>query len=214
MEWGIVGLVVVGVLVIVIGRLAMIIPGGKSRTRSNKSKTASLLVVLGSGGHTGEMMTLMKNLDCVNKYTPRYYVIAQTDEHSLHKIKAFEEGKGDGNCRFFFIYRSREVGQSYVSSVFTTLYSFISSVMIVLRTRPDLVLCNGPGTCLPICMSALIPRFFGVKDVMTMYVESVCRTRCLSLTGKLLYPFVDQFVVQWPELAEKHPKAKYYGFLM
>jgi len=34
-----------------------------------------------------------------------------------------------------------------------------------------------------------------------IYVESFARVKSLSLSGKLLRPFVDKFVVQWPEAA-------------
>jgi beta-1,4-N-acetylglucosaminyltransferase len=33
----------------------------------------------------------------------------------------------------------------------------------------------------------------------------------LSLSGRLLYPIADRFVVQWPQLAELHPRAEYLG---
>ncbi len=33
----------------------------------------------------------------------------------------------------------------------------------------------------------------------------------LSLAGRLLLPFVDDFLVQWPELAERYAGALYIG---
>ncbi len=43
--------------------------------------------------------------------------------------------------------RSREVGQSYVTSVGTTIYSLLFAARLVWRQRPDLVggLCAGRG---------------------------------------------------------------------
>lgn len=38
-----------------------------------------------------------------------------------------------------FIYRSRHVGQSYISSIFTTLWAFFTVIPLVYRIRPKLV---------------------------------------------------------------------------
>ena len=46
-----------------------------------------------------------------------------------------------------------------------------------------------------------------------MFVESFARVQALSLTGKLLYPLADRFVVQWPQLVQKHSAAEYLGIL-
>ena len=40
-----------------------------------------------------------------------------------------------------------------------------------------------------------------------VYLESVCRVRTLSLTGRLLLRLADAFVVQWDELRAKAPGA-------
>jgi beta-1,4-N-acetylglucosaminyltransferase len=47
-----------------------------------------------------------------------------------------------------------------------------------------------------------------------IYIESFARVETLSLTGKLLYPFVDRFLVQWPELSKKLGQAEYKGILV
>ena len=41
------------------------------------------------GGHTKEILTLIKTLNV--RYSPRYYVIAATDTISVNKIKECEE---------------------------------------------------------------------------------------------------------------------------
>jgi len=109
--------------------------------------------------------------------------------------------------------RSREVGQSYATSVLTTMYALVHAVVLVLRSRPSLLLCNGPGTCIPIAAVAIGLRWLGIKYVTVMYVESICRVESLSLSGKLLLPFADHFLVQWPNLVSKYPRARYIGRL-
>ncbi|XP_024607074.1 UDP-N-acetylglucosamine transferase subunit ALG14 homolog isoform X2 [Neophocaena asiaeorientalis asiaeorientalis] len=107
--------------------------------------------------------------------------------------------------------RSREVQQSWLSTVLTTLYSMWLSFPLTHRLKPDLVLCNGPGTCVPICISALLLGILGIKKVIIVYVESICRVEHLSLSGKILFHLSDYFIVQWPTLKEKYPKSVYLG---
>ena len=54
--------------------------------------------------------------------------------------------------------RSREVGQSWLTSNFTTLRALAPAAGIVLRRRPRLLLVNGPGTCIPVCAAAFVFR--------------------------------------------------------
>lgn len=73
------------------------------------------------------------------------------------------------------------------------------------------VLCNGPGTCVPLCVAGLLLGILGIKKVQIVYVESICRVQTLSLTGKILYLLSDYFFVQWPSLRDKYPKAIFLG---
>lgn len=73
------------------------------------------------------------------------------------------------------------------------------------------VLCNGPGTCIPLCAAGLLLGILGLKRVLLVYVESICRVESLSLSGKILYHFADYFFVQWKPLKAKYPKSVYIG---
>ncbi|XP_024426450.1 UDP-N-acetylglucosamine transferase subunit ALG14 [Desmodus rotundus] len=179
-------------------------------------KSVSLMVVAGSGGHTTEMLRLLGHLS--SAYCPRHYVVADTDEFSAQKIHSFERNRADRDPSTMMptyhihrIPRSREVQQSWLSTVFTTLRSAWLSFPLTYRVKPDLVLCNGPGTCVPICASALLLGLLGIKKVIIVYVESICRVEHLSLSGTLLRPFCDYFLVQWPTLKAKHPSSVFLG---
>lgn len=76
------------------------------------------------------------------------------------------------------------------------------------------VLCNGPGTCVPLCAAGLLLGVLGLKRVLIVYVESICRVETLSLSGNILYYFSDCFFVQWAPLKDKYPKAIYLGRLV
>lgn len=179
-------------------------------------QSLGLLIVAGSGGHTTEILRLVGSLS--SAYSPRHYVIAESDEMSAKKIHSLELARAQNDSttehtsyHLHRIPRSREVRQSWLSSVFTTSYSMWFSFPLVHRIKPDLVLCNGPGTCVPICVSALLLGILGIKKVIIVYVESICRVETLSLSGKILWHLSDYFIVQWPTLKEKYPKSVYLG---
>ena len=56
---------------------------------------------------------------------------------SARKMKEFEKSLDDVHVSF--INRSRHVGQSYLSSIFTTLWAFFTVIPLVYRIRPKLV---------------------------------------------------------------------------
>lgn len=115
------------------------------------------------------------------------------------------------------IRRSREVGQSYVSSCWTTLRACVDALFLLAAQRPQLLLCNGPGTCLPLVACACALRAVGSPFACgVVFVESVARVRRLSLTGQLLYRarMADAFFVQWEALAKQLPRARCLGRLL
>ncbi|KFO98675.1 UDP-N-acetylglucosamine transferase subunit ALG14, partial [Calypte anna] len=165
------------------------------------------------GGHTTEILRL---LSCLSEsYCPRHYVLADSDKMSEAKIRSFEQKRAEtfSSAQFTLdrIPRSREVRQSWTTSVVTTLYSILYSLPLIYKLKPDLILCNGPGTCVPVCISALLLGLLSMKRATIVYVESICRVETLSLSGKILYYFSDYFIVQWPALKEKYPKSVYLG---
>uniref|UniRef100_A0A8D2PGX8 UDP-N-acetylglucosamine transferase subunit ALG14 n=1 Tax=Zosterops lateralis melanops TaxID=1220523 RepID=A0A8D2PGX8_ZOSLA len=169
-----------------------------------------------TGGHTTEILRL---LSCLSEsYSPRHYVLADSDKMSEAKIRSFEqkrlllrEPSTLTENLLDRIPRSREVRQSWISSVVTTLYSILYSLPLTYKRKPDLILCNGPGTCVPVCLSAFLLGLLRIKRTIIVYVESICRVETLSLSGKILYYFSDYFIVQWPDLKKKYPKSVYLG---
>ncbi|VDN38260.1 unnamed protein product [Cylicostephanus goldi] len=58
--------------------------GHRKHLLDPKVGTVSLCCVLGSGGHTTEMLELLKHMG--SQYTPRWYVVADTDHMSKDKV--------------------------------------------------------------------------------------------------------------------------------
>ncbi|XP_035663371.1 UDP-N-acetylglucosamine transferase subunit ALG14 homolog [Branchiostoma floridae] len=118
---GFVGLLAVFALL----RLFFVFRGlGKDRKPLARSDgTIRTLVVVGSGGHTTEVLRLMSGLS--DTYSPRYYIIAETDQMSEEKVHRFERGKHPGKkgvvslpfivlsyCAFFFLSRNTDYNSS------------------------------------------------------------------------------------------------------
>lgn len=186
---------------------------------SSTPKPRSTLIVLGSGGHTAEMLNLLSVLQ-QEWFNPRFYIAAATDNMSLQKAKVFDGLSNDQveveKAKFLQIYRSREVGQSYVTSVGTTLMALAHALWLMIRLRPQVILCNGPGTCIPLCLIAFLFKVMGIQWSSIFYVESIARVKRLSLSGLILYKLriADQLYVQWPRLQKTYPRALYAGPLM
>lgn len=165
------------------------------------------------------MLKLMKAMD-MTYMEPRCYVVASTDNMSSQKAVAFEEeyaGDLGPSYEVVLIPRSREVGQSFFTSVGSTIWATMCAAQTVLSFQPDVLLVNGPGTCLPVVLLCKAARWLGLQlPCKVFYVESIARVDHLSLTGKILYTLgiTDEFFVQWEAMKKKYPSATYVGRVM
>lgn len=169
----------------------------KGRKKTIRNNPAKIMIILGSGGHTAEMIRILKYLNFKN-YSPRIYVHADTDLMSIEKVKYLEEDNKD--YKIIKIRRSREIHQSYYTSIYTTIYAILESIPHLWRECPELLLCNGPGTCVPLCIIAFLFKVLYITQTTIIFVESICRVKTLSLTGKILYYIADYQIIQWPYL--------------
>jgi UDP-N-acetylglucosamine:LPS N-acetylglucosamine transferase len=120
-----------------------------------------------------------------------------------------------GHETFFVTYeniRTRDLtGKAYLLDSIDTspvrmLEAFYRIGRIFLEERPDVVVSTGSEIAIPAFVWA---RLTGAE---TIYIESWCRVEEVSMTGKLVYPISDLFLVQWPDLAEESgDKARYEG---
>lgn len=190
-----------------VGRVAVVYRRGRGVHPAGRAPLRTL-VVLGSGGHTAEMLAMLGQLDR-RQFGPLHYVLATSDSTSERRVEAFErqrvqqlhhasdhasdhhqrkqppqqplqqrpqpplQQRADGtqaaeappppDWRILRVPRSREVGQSYLTSIVSTLYATLYALALVWRQMPSLVLCNGPGTCVPVCLAAYAVRVASPK---------------------------------------------------
>ncbi len=169
--------------------------------RSKLFNKKSIMIVLGSGGHTGELLTMLKKLD-LNKFSEIFFVSSLNDPRSESKVHEVLDLKNKTNLKFLKIFRSRNVGQSFFSSIFTTLFALFHSVYLILKTRPNMIVTNGPGVSLPLVyIGYFMKKLKILTEFKILFIESFCRTRSISLAGKLIQPVADKFIVLWPDIA-------------
>lgn len=90
-------------------------------------------------------------------------------------------------------------------SLWKYLLNAVQSLWLMLRVRPQVVLTTGAGIAIP---CALIGKVMGAKLI---YIELAASVHDLSRTGKFLYRYADLFIVQWPALCQRYPRAVYGG---
>ena len=99
------------------------------RARWRAKERLRALVVLGSGGHTSEMLSLLERLPA-DSYAPRTYVVARTDDKSASKALERERRLTGASASVVRIGRAREVGQSFLTSAATTAFALVEAVAV------------------------------------------------------------------------------------
>lgn len=179
---------------------------------------AHMMVLLGSGGHTGEMLRILNNGIRYEKFKKITWVT--TDENSLQKSQTSSISTNSNiEIEYMILPRARNVGQSFKSSILTTLRCLLKISMIFFSDNsslPDVVLCNGPGTSVPLCYLIFLFKFLKFQPTRgkIIYIESLARVNRMSLSGWLVYPIANRFIVQWEKLHQDWRRTEYHGFLV
>ena len=72
---------------------------------------------------------------------------------------------------------------------------------VLRKERPDLLISSGAAVAVPFFY---LGKLFGAKLI---YIEIYDRIDKPTMTGKMVYPIVDKFIVQWEEQKKVYPKA-------
>lgn len=146
----------------------------RGTTVAARTQPASLALFLGSGGHTAELLQMAAALPS-ERYSPRTYIVSGGDELSARKAHQAEKARAgmqteaqtpknkDGRkvsaYRVLTLPRARNVGQSWLTTPITTLRSLVSASWLVFAgPKLDVVLMNGPGTCVPLVAATYLLR--------------------------------------------------------
>ena len=139
------------------------------------------------GGHTHELMQLK---ELRGKY-PGIFIT---------------ESKNVKN-EFDAVYTLPLVNRKSLRFLLRFVQSFFTIRRILAKEKPTHIISFGAMCTVPVCIIGKL------MNIQVIYVESYTRLKDLSLSGKIIYPFADLFVVQWKQLVSKYPKAVYGGAL-
>ena len=79
------------------------------------------------------------------------------------------------------------------------------AIKVLIKERPNLIISSGAAVAVPFFY---LGKLFGAKLI---YIEVFDRIDKPTMTGKMVYPIVDKFIVQWDEQKEVYPKAVNFG---
>lgn len=150
-----------------------------------------VLFISSTGGHFSELMQLEP---LFKKYDS--YIITEKDETN-EKIKS-KYGK-----KFFYLpYGTRSKIFSYI---FKYIYLCFKTVYLFIRIRPKYIVTTGTHTAVPMCY---LGKLFGRKII---FIETYANSKSKTLSGKMIYPIANLFIVQWESMLKVYPKAVYGG---
>lgn len=205
-------------------RLAFVLPSLRHHQNNNTKKALStlegksIMVLLGSGGHTGEMIRILSSANqSISKSKQLYWVISSGDSTSVLHLRKFQINfQIENKSKLIELPRARKVGEGLMSSIKSTIKTILSLVcnFSTMKIFPDVLIVNGPGTSVPICYWFFLVRLFGIHNTKILYIESLARVNDLSLSGKLCYLISDRFIVQWRSLVSRYPNSECYGILV
>jgi UDP-N-acetylglucosamine:LPS N-acetylglucosamine transferase len=85
-------------------------------------------------------------------------------------------------------------------SLLRTLINALQALLLVVWERPRVVISTGADVAVPFLWWA---KLFGARIVFIETGGSLAP----SLSGRLVYPIADLFVVQWPQQLARYPRA-------
>lgn len=152
-----------------------------------------VLFISSTGGHLTELLQLERIFD---KYD--YNIITEKTKSNMSLRKKYK------NKVYYLVYGTKDHMLTYP---FKLLYNSFKSLFLYIKLHPDYIITTGAHTAGPMC---LIGKIFGSKII---YIETFANMYTKTITGKLLYPVSDKFIVQWDSMLELYPEAECGGWI-
>lgn len=141
-----------------------------------------VLFISSTGGHLSEMMQLKKMFKDYD-----YHIITEKTKSNISMKNKYKDRIN------FLVYGTKDHMLTYP---FKLIYNCFKSLFLYLRIHPDYIITTGAHTAGPMC---LIGKIFGSKVI---YIETFANINTKTITGRLLYPVADRFIVQWPSMTK------------
>jgi len=143
-------------------------------------------------------------------------LICSVGGHFKQMLKLTQAWK---DCNYFYVLFYKPLINSFLEkektylvcsperNPFLFILNIFQSLIVFLKTWPDVVISTGAGVAVAMCY---IAKLFGKKVV---YIEDWCIVEHPSVTGRVIYPISDLFIIQREQLKEFYPKAVFGGEL-
>lgn len=152
-----------------------------------------ILFISSTGGHLSEMLQLKP---LFKKYD--YHIVTEKTKSTIglkDKYKNKVNYLAYGTKHYMFPY------------IFIFTYNIFKSLFLYIKIRPKVIITTGTHTAVPMCY---IGKLFGSKII---FIETFANSESKTLSGKLVYPIANLFIVQWESMLKLYPKAIYGGWI-
>ena len=154
-----------------------------------KSKEKLRICLAASAG--GHLTQLLKLSESWREHEVFYVSTLKSVTQKLQKL---------GRC-----YITGECNRQYP---IRTLRVLKNCIKIILKEKPNVIISTGAA---PSCLLCIVGKMFGAKIV---WIDSIANAERLSLSGRIIRPFANLVLTQWPEVAEKYESVYYEGPLI
>ena len=152
-----------------------------------------ILFISSTGGHLSELLQLKPMF---KKYD--YHIVTEKTKSTLSLKKEYKD-KID-----YLVYGTKDHLFTYI---FKFIFNIFKSFYLYIKIRPKIIITTGTHTAVPMCY---IGKLFRSKII---FIETFANINTKTLSGRLVYPISDLFIIQWEELEELYPKAIYSGWI-
>ena len=90
-------------------------------------------------------------------------------------------------------------------NLWNLLRNTVLAIKVLHKEKPDLIISSGAAVAVPFFW---LGKLRGAKLI---YIEVFDRIDKPTLTGKLVYPITDKFIVEWDEMKKVYPKSVNLG---
>lgn len=81
------------------------------------------------------------------------------------------------------------------------------AIKVIYKERPEVIISTGAAPAIPFFY---VGKVFGVRLI---YIEVYDRIDLATMTGKIVYPITDEFIIQWEEQRKHYKESKLLGGL-
>ena len=151
-------------------------------------KKKKVIFISSTGGHLTELLQLSPLFE---KYD--YHIITEKDKTTEYLKEKY------GKRLSYLPYGTRS---HLIQYLFIYFYLILKTIVLYFKIRPQAIVTTGTHTM------CYFGKIFGSKII---YIETFANIHKKTVTGKLIYPIADLFIVQWEEMLKLYPKAVYGG---